>query len=252
MAGHSKWHNIKHRKAAQDSKKSKIYARVAKVIQMAAKNWDNPSLNPALETALTKARQAGLPKDVIKKAVDKGAWNIAWEELVEVFYEGYGPWGIAMYIKAITSNTNRSAASIRAILTKYKWSLWAPGSVSRQFVEKGELFVEGKIEKKVVKGKEVEEKTPLNEEEFELFVMETAAEDYSVDDGIGRVITPREEYLNTLHLLESNNWNVTESDFAWLAENEIVLDEKGEEKLQRLIDVLEEDEDVDTIWHNAG
>lgn len=252
MAGHSKRHNIKHRKAAQDSKKSKIYARVAKVIQMAAKNGDDPSLNPALDTALTKAKQAGLPKDVIQKAVDKGAWNIAGEELVEVFYEGYGPGWVALYIKCITSNTNRSASNVRAILTKYWGSLWAPGSVSWQFVEKGELFIEGTVHEKVIKRKEVIEKKSLDNDVFEMFLMETRAEDYSFDDWTARVITAREDFLTVLHTMEKNHWDVSESDFAWIAENEITLSERDEEKLQKLLDILEEDEDVDTIWHNAG
>lgn len=252
MAWHSKRHNIKHRKAAQDAKKSKVYARVAKAVQMAAKNGDDSSLNPALDSALTKAKQEWLPKDVIQKAIDKGAGNIAGEELVEVYYEWYWPWGVALYIKAITSNTNRSWSSIRAILTKYGWSLWSPGSVAWQFTEKGELYVEGKLNVQRVNGKEREEKTPLNEEEFELYILDTLAEDYSFDDGVARIITSREDYLTVLHTLEREGWDVTESDFSRLAENEVVLSEKDEKKLQTLLDALDEDDDVDTVWHNAG
>jgi len=253
MAGHSKWHNIKHRKAAQDAKKSKIYANIAKEIQMAAANWwDNPSMNPALDAVLTKARQAWLSKEVMKKAIDKWAGNDTGEELVEIFYEGYGPWWIAMYIKCITSNTNRSSWNVRAILTKYKGSLWAPGSVSRQFKERGEIFVTGKIKKEKVKWKEVEELLALDEEAFELCVMETAAEDYEIIEGNWRVITSREELINTVKHLESESWKVESSDFAYLAENEVSLDEEWEARLQVLIDALEEDEDVDTVWHNAG
>lgn len=253
MAGHSKWHNIKHRKAAQDAKKSKIYANVAKVIQMAARNWwDNPSLNPALETALTKARQAWLPKDVIKKAIDKGAWNDMGEVLVEIFYEWYWPGGVAMYIKCITWNTNRSWANVRAILAKYWWNLWEPWSVSWQFQEKGEIFVVWQVERAIVKWKNVETVLPFDEEAFELAVMETSAEDYAIDDGVWRIITAREELINTVKQLEDVQRKIDSSDFAYLADNEITLDEEWEEKLQRLINFLEEDEDVDTVWHNAG
>lgn len=252
MAWHSKWHNIKHRKAAQDAKKSKIYAKVAKVIQMAAKNGDDPSLNPALDTALTKARQAGLPKDVIQKAIDKGAGNVEWEELVEVYYEWYGPNGTALYIKCVTSNTNRSGSNVRALLTKMGWSLWEPWSVSWQFAEKWELFVSGKIKKEIVKGKEVEEVLPLDIDAFEMAVLETPAEDYEIDDGVGRIITSREDFVTTVKYFEEHNWKIEQSDLTFLAENEISLEEAEEEKLQKMIDALDEDDDVDTVYHNVA
>lgn len=102
MAGHSKRHNIKHRKAAQDAKKSKILAQASKQIQLSARQGDDPSLNPELATALAKAKQVGLNKDAIQKAIDKGAGNIAGEQLEEIYYEGYGSGGIALYIKCIT------------------------------------------------------------------------------------------------------------------------------------------------------
>ncbi len=251
MAGHSKRHNIKHRKAAQDAKKSKIYANIAKEIQMAAKGWDDPSMNPKLDAVLTKARQAWLSKDVMQKAVDKGAWNDTGEELVEIFYEWYGPGGVAMYIKCITSNTNRSSGNVRAILTKYWWSLWSPWSVSWQFKEKWEIYVVWKIKKEIVKGKEIEEVLSLENEEFESAIMETSVEDYSIEEWIWRIITSREDLVVVIKYLEENFWKIDSSDFAYLADNSISLDSLWEEKLQTLIDRVEEDEDVDTVWHNA-
>ena len=242
MAWHSKWHNIKHRKAAQDAKKSKIYAKVAKVIQMAAKNGDDPSLNPALENALVKARQAGLPKDVIKKAIDKGAGNIAGEEIQEIFYEWYGPNGVAMYIKCVTSNTNRSGSNVRSILTKYGGSLGAPWSVAWQFNEKGELFVSWKIRIETVKWKEVQSVDPLDEEEFELAVLETNAEDYEInhewEETVARVVTSRDDFMWTVKAFEQTWWKIEQSDLQFLAENEVSLDEDGEKKLERLIDAF--------------
>jgi YebC/PmpR family DNA-binding regulatory protein len=251
MAGHSKWHNIKHRKAKQDAKKSKIYAKVAKVIQMAAKQGDDPSLNPALETALTKAKQAGLPKDVIKKAIDKGAGNLEGEDLEEVFYEGHGPGGVALYIKCVTSNTNRSGATVRSILAKYGASLGKPGSVSRGFQEKGELYISGQIDRQTVKGKEVESVLPFDRDLFELAVLETPAEDYQLEDQVGRVITAREAFVDTLKWFEQHDRNVEQSDLVFLADNELILDEVDEAKLEKLIDELDEDDDVDTVYHNA-
>ena len=256
MAWHSKWHNIKHRKAAQDAKKSKVYAKVAKVIQMAARNGDDPSLNPSLDNALTKARQAGLPKDVIQKAIDKGAGNIEGEELQEIFYEWYGPNGVALYIKCVTTNTNRTSSVVRSTLTKYGWNLGEPGSVSWQFNEKGEIFVNGTLKTEQVKWKEIEKIIPLNEEVFELAVLETPAEDYEIIDNdneqVARVVTSRDDFMATVKALELHDRNIEQSDLQFLAENEIELDEAGEQKLERLIEALEEDDDVDTVWHNAA
>lgn len=255
MAGHSKRHNIKHRKAAQDAKRSKIYANVAKVIQMAAKWWDDPSLNPVLEQALVKARQAGLPKHVIQKAVDKGSGKIAGEELVEIFYEWYGIAGVALYIKCITGNTNRSASSVKSTLVKYGGSMGAPGSVSRQFTEKWEIYVSGKWEAQSVKWKEIIKTLSLDQEAFEIDILETAAEDYEIDEEewekIARVVTSREDFVGVVKFLEEQKWKIENADLVFLADNTISLDTEQEEKLQRLIDAIEENEDVDTVRHNA-
>ncbi len=252
MAWHSKRHNIKHRKAAQDAKKSQAYAKVGKIIQMAARNGSDPFLNPALESALIKARQAGLPKDVIQKAIDKGAWNVAGEELQEIYYEGYGPGGVALYIKTLTSNSKRTWANLRTMLTRGGGNLGEPGSVSRQFKEKGEIYINGKAKKSISKGNEVVEILPLVQEEIENDILETTAQDFEIEEGSARVVTSKEDYLTILHSLEKQSRNIEDAGLIFLPENELVLDEEKEEKLQRLIEELEDDEDVDTVFHNAG
>jgi len=212
MAWHSKRHNIKHRKAAQDSKKAKIYAKAAKVIQMAAEKGDNPSLNPALDTAIKKWKQCGLSKEVIEKAVNKWAWNDTGEKLVEIFYEWYGPSGVAMYIKCITPNTNRSWANVRALLAKYGGNMWDPGSVGWQFAEKGEIFVSGRIKIEKVKGTDVESVLPLDPDDFELEVMETEAEDYEINEGIARILTTRDNFMSTVNHFENAWWKIEQSE----------------------------------------
>lgn len=124
--------------------------------------------------------------------------------------------------------------------------------MSRQFAEKGELFISGKRKVESIKGKEVKEIKPLDEEEFELALMETNADDYSIEEGVARVVTSREDFMSTVHTLEKDNRAIEQSDLAYIAENTISLDEAGWEKLERLIEILEDDEDVDTIWHNAA
>lgn len=118
MAGHSKRHNIKHRKAAQDAKKGKYYARMSKILQLAAKDGADASMNPRLALALQQAKQYNLPRDIIERAIAKGSGGDG-EQLIEVIYEAYGPHGIALMIKCITSNTTRAGKNVRAIVTKY-------------------------------------------------------------------------------------------------------------------------------------
>jgi len=252
MAWHSKRHNIKHRKAAQDAKKSKFLAQASKQIQLAAKQGADPDLNPALASALTKARQVGLGKDAMQKAIDKGAWNIEGEELVEIYYEWYGPNGIAMYIKCITPNTNRSASNVKAILTKYGGNMWEPWSVSWQFTQIGELVIDGRVRIENEKGNEVEYIDPLDEHEFEIAVMESGASDYEIEDNSALVTTLMEDWVAVDKRFTQHQRHASESWLTFIAENTLQLDEKWEEKLQKLIDVLEEDDDVDTVWHNAG
>lgn len=176
MAKHSKRHNIKHRKAAQDAKKSKIYARIGKLIQMAARQGSDPSWSPSLATVLIKAKEASLPKDVVQRAIEKWAGTGEWDQLMEMFYEGYGPWGSAIYVKCIASNVNRTSANVRAIMAKYGGNMAEPGAVKWQFEEKGEIWISEKIIMKNEKWKTVEEIHPIDIALLEVDILETAAE----------------------------------------------------------------------------
>jgi len=250
MAWHSKWHNIKHRKAAQDAKKAKIYSKLAKFIQLEASKWADPSMNPWLELAISKAKSAGVPKPVIEKAIAKWSWQLQWENLEEIFYEGYWPEWVAMYIKCITSNKNRSASNVRAILTKYGWNMWSAGSVAWQFSPKGVIYSSWKIEKIKEKWKEIEKIIPIDDE-FEEIILEADVEDYEINDGIVRIETAREDLSKVTKFLEEKWYKIESSEIEYIPENTVKLDENGEQKLQKLIDALEEDDDVDSIYHNA-
>jgi len=250
MAGHSKWHNIKHRKAAQDAKKAKIYAKLAKFIQLEATKWADPDMNPGLALAISKAKSAGVPKPVIEKAILKGSWQLQGENLEEIFYEGYGPAWVALYIKCITSNRNRSAANVRSILTKYGWNMWQAGSVAWQFDPKGVIYVSGKVEKVKEKWKEVEKIIPLDES-FEEVLLETDVEDFEIDENGARIITAREDLSKVTKFLEQQGYKIESSEIEYVPQNTVQLSEEDEQKLQKLLDVLEDDEDVDSIYHNA-
>lgn len=252
MAGHSKRHNIKHRKAAQDAKRSKYYATVVKIIQMAARDGTDANMNPKLALALQKARQYNLPKDIIQRAIEKGAGSWAADALQEIFYEWYGPGGVALYIKAITSNTTRSWQNVRALLTKYGGSMGTPGSVARQFNEKWEIIISGKISKIIDKWRELETILPLDIETLELDVLETEAEEVSEEEGLARILTNREQFITVRQYLEDHNYKIDEADIQYIPANVIELDESSNEKLETLIELLENDDDVAVVRHNAG
>ena len=250
MAGHSKWHNIKHRKAAQDAKKAKIYAKLAKFIQLEAMKWADPNMNPWLALAISKAKSAWVPKQVIEKAVLKWSWQLTSDKLEEIFYEWYGPAWVALYIKCITSNKNRSAANIRSILTKYWGNMGQAGSVAWQFNPKWVIYVSWKIEKVKEKWKEVEKILPLDKD-FEEVLLETEVEDFEIDENWARIITARWDLATVAKFLEEKNYKIESSEIEYIPTNTVSLSKEDEEKLKKLINALEEDDDVDSIFHNA-
>jgi YebC/PmpR family DNA-binding regulatory protein len=252
MAWHSKWANIKHRKAAEDAKKSQYYAKVGKLIQIAARQWPNPAMNPALATVLLKAKQYNLPKDVVQRAIEKGSGTGEGSNLEVIFYEWYAPGGIAVYIKCVTDNTNRSAANTKTLLSKYGGARWEPGSVARQFAEKGEIIITGIKTSKIEKWKTVEEVRLFDTQELEMQLLECDIEDYEIDTDLCKVITSRDSLITVTGVLEFAWYAIESSELVYVPSNTIELDDEGREKLERIIDVLEADDDVDTVYHNAG
>lgn len=251
MAKHSKWHNIKHRKAAQDAKKSKIYARIGKLIQMAARQGSDPSLNPSLATVLVKAKEASLPKEVVQRAIEKWAGTGEWDQLMEMFYEGYGPGGSAIYVRCIASNANRTSANVRAVMARYGGNMAEPWAVKRQFEEKGEIYVTGKISIVQAKGKTTETIEPLDIDELEWLILETNAENYEVDEESVRIVTSRDDFIDVKRVLQEHWYKCEEADLQFLPTSTTELDDTTYTKFERLIEMLEEDEDVDMVWHNV-
>lgn len=251
MSWHSKWHNIKHKKALNDAKKWKVYTKLQKLVEMASRNWADPSLNPSLQTAIEKARQNNLPRDIIERAIKKWSWQSWWEQLVDIMYEGYGTWGTAIILKCITSNTKRSWANVRAILAKYWGNLWEPWSVSWQFHEKWVIYVTGKSKIEKIKGKDIEIILPLIKNEFEEFIIWADIEDYEITQEWARIVTSRDSFIQVLKYIELWSYKIIQSDLEYTPENYITLSDEEYNKLERLIEALEEDEDVDTVYHNA-
>ena len=245
-----RWHSIAARKASWDAKKSQAYAKVWKIIQIAARKGADPKMNPALELALSKAKQYNLPREVVEKAILKWSGQLEWENLEEIFYEGYGPEGVALLIKALTGNTNRSATNIKNIMQKHGWSLGAIGSVARQFKEQGVIVIDGISETVQDKWKTVEKVLPLNKDELEERAMELPIADIEIDDKVVVIYVDKKDFAIAQNALEKFNYHMVESDIQFIPENTVKLNEEATNRLYTLLDALDEDEDVDHVRHN--
>ncbi len=243
-------HSIAARKASWDAKKSQAYAKIWKIIQIAARKGPDPKMNPALDLALSKAKQYNLPREVVEKAILKWSGQLEWENLEEIFYEWYGPEWVALLIKALTSNSNRSAMSIKWIMNKYGWTLGAIGSVARQFKEQGVIVIDGISETIQDKWKTVERVLPLNKDELEERAMELPIADFEADEKTVVIYVDKKDFAIVQKALEKFNYHMVESDIQFIPENTVKLDEEATNKLHTLLDALDDDEDVDHVRHN--
>lgn len=243
-------HSIAARKASWDAKKSQAYAKVGKIIQIAARKWADASMNPSLELALSKAKQYNLPKDVVEKAILKWSWQLEGENLEEIFYEGYWPAGVALLIKALTENTNRSASNIKQIMQKYGWSMGAIGSVAWQFKEQWVFVIDGISETVQDKWKTIEKVHPLNKDELEERAMELPIADIEREENAIIIYCDKKDFSTVQDWLATFNYHMVEADIQFIPENTVKLNEEDTTKLFTLLDMLEEDEDVDHVWHN--
>lgn len=249
MSGHSKWATTKHRKAAQDAKRSALFSKLSRNITVAAKEGGdpNPDNNASLAAAIEKAKGYSLPKDKIKTAIDKafgtGKDAANYETLT---YEGYGPAGVAIYCEALTDNRNRTAADVRAAFSHSGGNLGANGSVAFQFDRKGQITVEKVIvsdEKKVA-----DKQNAVDEEEFMLAVAEAGGEDY-VDGGDEWIVyTDPSDLMSVNKGLEDQGIETKGAELVLLPTNPTEISVEDAKKVQRLIDRLEELDDVQNVY----
>lgn len=236
MAGHSKWANIKHRKAAQDAKRGKIFTKLIRELVVAARQGGgNPEDNPRLRAALDKALGANMTRDTAQRAIDRGAGNDDEGNMDEITYEGYGSGGVAILVECLTDNRNRTVAEVRHAFTKRGGSLGTDGSVSYLFARKGQLFLEpGASEDKVME-----------------IALENGAEDVLVhDDGSIEVTTAFEDFLNVKEALLAAGLAV-EGDVTMIPSTTVDLDVDTATKVLGLIDMLEDLDDVQNVYSNA-
>ena len=237
MSGHSKWATIKHAKGAADAKRGQMFTKLIKEISIAAR-MGGGSLdgNPRLRTAILKARVANMPKDNIDRAIKKGTGELEGVNYEELVYEAYLG-GVAIFIEVLTDNKNRAAAEIRNILTRAGGQLATTGSVSRLFKRLGVITLDGE---------------KYTEDAVMEVAIEGGAEDVSASDGIIEVTTAPEDFENVLNALTAKEFETMSAQVSMVAEAEVTLDNDGTAKALKLIDKLEENDDVQNVYCNIA
>lgn len=236
MAGHSKWANIQHKKARQDAKRGKIFTRLIKEITVAARmGGGDPASNPRLRLAMDKAWDANMPKDNVQRAIDKGTGNVEGADYVELRYEGYGIGGAALMVDCLTDNKTRTVADVRHAFNKNGGNLGTDGCVAFQFQHQGYLVFAGADEDALMEA-----------------ALEAGAEDVIVDDdGILEVITAPSDWAQVKAALETAGFKAEDGDVTMRAQNDTVLSGEDAEKMQKLIDALEDLDDVQNVYTSA-
>ena len=237
MAGHSKWANIQHRKGRQDEKRQRVWTRVVREIMVAARTGGgDPSANPRLRLAIEKAKAANMPADTVKRNIDKATGNLEGVSYEEIRYEGYGIGGAAIIIDTMTDNRVRTVAEVRHAFSKYGGNMGTEGSVSFQFKNCGQLiFAPGTNEDKVMDA-----------------ALEAGAEDVITDEeGAIEVLTAPGEFETVKDALEAAGFKAEVAEVTMRPENTIELTGDDAVKMQKLLDVLEDLDDVQNVFHNA-
>jgi len=237
MAGHSKWANIQHRKKAQDAKRGKVFTKLIREITVAARTGDaDPASNPRLRLAVDKALGANMNKDTIERAIKRGSGAQDGENFDEIRYEGYGPGGVAVMVDCMTDNRNRTVSEVRHAFTKAGGNMGTSGSVAFQFVQTGILgYPAGSDEDGIMEA-----------------ALEAGANDVvSNDDGSIDVLTGPEDFVNVREAMVAAGFEPEQDEVTMRAENTTPLDKDDAEKMIRLIDVLEELDDVQEVYSNA-
>jgi YebC/PmpR family DNA-binding regulatory protein len=236
MSGHSKWASIKHKKAVVDARRGQHFTKLARAITVAAKEGGgDPTGNPGLSLAIQKARDASMPKDNIERAIQKGTGaGVDAESFDTVMYEGYGPGGVAVLIEALTDNRNRTAADVRHIVGKHGGNLGEPGSVAYLFEKQGVIIVEAE---------------KYSEDDL-IVAIDAGAEDIVLDEDVFEVITSPADFTIVRNALTEAGIEIESSDVTQRPKTRILLDEEAATKLMKLIDALEESDDVGAVYAN--
>ncbi|WP_213818455.1 YebC/PmpR family DNA-binding transcriptional regulator [Garciella nitratireducens] len=237
MAGHSKWANIKHKKGKQDAVKGKIFTKFAKAIAVAAKEGGaDPDNNAKLRDIIAKAKAQNMPNDNIERAIKKGAGELEGSHYEEIIYEGYGPGGVAVIVETLTDNKNRTAGDVRHIFDKNGGNLGTSGCVSFLFRRKGQLMIE--------------KDENVDEDKLMLLAIDAGAEDFIVEEEGYEIITDPNDFGEVREALESENINFVSAEIAMIPTTQVALSAEDVKKMQKMLDMFEEHDDVQEVYHN--
>lgn len=238
MSGHSKWHNIQAKKGKVDAKRGKIFTKIGKEIAVAVKNGGaNLDSNSRLRDVIAKAKAANMPNDNIQRAIKKAAGEADTVNYEDIVYEGYGPLGIAVIVETLTDNKNRTAGNVRHAFTKQGGNMGASGCVSFMFQKKGEIVIE--------------KNDTLDEDELMMMALDTGAEDFASEDEVFVVTTTPEDFGSVREALEAQGIEFLEAEIKMIPDTYTAIDEETATKFQKMLDQLEDDDDVQNVYHNA-
>ncbi len=237
MSGHSKWHNIQAKKGKTDAARAAVFTKIGRELAVAAKGNPNPDTNSKLADVIAKAKAANMPNENIKRSIAKAAGELGDKEYKELTYEGYGVGGAAVIIKTLTDNVNRTAGDIRSTMGKCGGQMGNNGCVSYMFDNKG-LFV-------------IERTVALDEDTMMEYCLETEAEDYTVEEDLYEVYTTPEKWSESRKYFESKGVTFLEAEIKMIPQNYITLDNEKLATFQKMLDKLEELDDVQDIYHNV-
>jgi YebC/PmpR family DNA-binding regulatory protein len=235
MSGHSKWATIKHKKGAADAKRGKTFTRLIKEITMAAKQGGDPDKNPRLRTAIAAAKAENMPADNIKRAIQRGTGELPGATYEELTLEGYGPGGVAMLVELSTDNRNRTVSEIRHIFSKHGGNLGEAGSVAWMFHKKGDLVVP---------------KSSVDEDKLMNVALEAGAEDMRDDGENWEIVTDPGAYENVLNALKNSGITPTVSEVAMVPQTQIKLEGQTATQMIKLMEAVEEHDDVQHVYAN--
>lgn len=236
MSGHNKWSTIKHKKGAADAKRSKLFSKIIKELTVAARmGGGDPESNPRLRTAVNAARSANMPKDNITKAIKRGTGEIAGASYEEVTYEGYGPGGVAVLVEALTDNKNRTVAEVRHIFDKYGGNLGESGCVAWMFDKKGVIEVKA---------------DGLEEDEVMELGLEAGAQDVKLEGELYEITTEPPEFESVRSAVEEKGWNIEFAELSMVPQNTVKLEGKKAEQMLKMMDALEDHDDLERVYAN--
>lgn len=239
MSGHSKWANIKRKKEATDTKRAGIFSKLGKELTVAVKmgGSPDPNVNRKLRDVIAKCKANNMPNDNINRCIQKAAGDGNGANYEEITYEGFGPCGVAVIVEATTDNKNRTAADVRHIFSKSGGSLGVNGSVGYMFEKKGYILVE--------------KDESIDEDELMMAVLDAGADDFVPDEEYIEIFTSPDLFSEVLEAVEKAGAKIVESDVRQIANMKKELTEEEEEKMQNFLDRMDENDDVQNVWHNA-